>query len=148
MSATILYIIYAGLFVSVLLLIEGGFFLIQDEFGLTKAVNKRMQMIQRGQNNRAALSLIGNETARGSAKILRRLAPAVMHLLWTSGVSISMNRLITLCGAAFVAVTVTARVVFSQPLPIAVGLAVLVGIGLPWAILSIMALLSRRGGTR
>ncbi len=139
MSATILYIIYAGLFVSVLLLIEGGYFLIQDQFGLNRDVNRRMKMIRRGRNKRAALSLIRNETEQGGAKIVRWIAPAVIHLLWTAGVTIPTSRMIAMCVAAIFAVTIIARGVLSLPLPIAVGLAVLVGIGVPWTILSIMA---------
>ncbi len=139
MSATVLYIVYAGVFVSILLLIEGAYLLVRDQLGPTRDINRRMHLIRRKGDGRAALSLLKNEKEDGLEAIIRRFIPSLSLLLWTSGVSVSATRFFSLCLAIFFATTTISRLVFSAPIMTAVAIGFIIGLVLPRMMIGIKA---------
>lgn len=139
MTSTTLYAIYAGLFITAMLLIEGIYFLFHDLRSGNRDINRRMQMINRKGDAQAALSLIRAENKGGLSALVRNMFPWLTDLLWTSGVVMPMHRLFIIMAALGGFIFFLLEVVTRYPLPITILLAVIIGFGLPLAVLVVRA---------
>jgi tight adherence protein B len=135
------YLIYGAIFLCALLLVEGIYYLVNDNVGRTSKVNRRMQLLDAGQTNREVYETL----LRRTPDSVSMFGPAGSlygwfdQLVMQAGVSIATARiLLFMVGLAvftFICVLVFARATFIpsvMPLPVAAGIAgVLIGFGGP-----------------
>jgi tight adherence protein B len=139
MSATFLYAIYAGLFITAMLLIEGLYFLFHDLKGGEKDINRRMKMISKDGDGRAALTLLRTEKKDGLAAVIRSTFPSFTELLWTAGIVMPIGRIVTLMAALTVFSFLLIRLFTFNSLFSSIVLAFVLGMFLPWAFIKIRA---------
>ncbi len=142
MSATIQYAIYAGLFITAMLVIEGLYFLFHDLKGGERDINRRMKLIHKSGDGGAALNLLQAEKKGGLSAIVRQLFPSFANRLWTAGITVPIGRIAVLIVALTLLFGLILRVVTVYPLPVVIILSICIGFGLPWATVSFKA--SRR----
>jgi tight adherence protein B len=128
------YVIYAGIFLGVLLLIEGIYYLVFASRGGDKAVNRRLKMLVSGGNTREVLeTLRRNPTGSGEGEGFRMFRIAdLADLLAQAGISMSIGRVIGIMAGAGVATTLLFfALVPGTPRWIAPLVGLLVGVGVP-----------------
>ena len=123
--------VYGGLFVGVLLLIEGAYRMLVDlRFEPQRAVNRRLRMLATGANPEEVLGLLRRRDQRHET--LERFPPlrVLNMLLRHSGATISLPRLLILMALATGATYFALRFV-TVPMLTALGLALTSGVLLP-----------------
>jgi tight adherence protein B len=132
MNATALLLVYGGLFVGVLLLVEGLYhLLVALRFDPQKAVNRRLRMLASGIDPEEVLHLLRRRD-RHHGGVLDRLAPlrALNIALMQSGSTTSLPQILTLMGGASALIYLLARLA-TLPLTTALALALGFGVALP-----------------
>lgn len=142
MSATLLYAIYAGLFITSLLVIEGLYFLFHDLRGGESDINRRMKMIHKKGDGRAALSLLRAENKGGWSAVVRKIFPSFAGKLWAAGITMPMGQITIMMAALTLLSCLVLRVATANSLPMVILLAVFIGAGIPWMFITLRA--SRR----
>jgi tight adherence protein B len=128
------YIIYAGIFLGVLLLIEGIYYLLFASRGGDKAVNRRLKMLVSGGNTREVLeTLRRNPTGGGEGEGFRMFRIAdLADLLAQAGIVMSVGRVIGIMAGSGVATTLLFfALVPGTPRWIAPLVGLAVGVGVP-----------------
>lgn len=101
------YLAYGGIFLFVLLLVEGLFYLIADSRrGSSTSINRRLRMLEGGANSKEVLyrlrrTPVGSEGGLG--KHLREFAPLAKldNMITQAGLTLSTNRMLGIMGAIF-----------------------------------------------
>ena len=110
------YLLYAVVFLAVLLAVEGAMLYMRDIAGAKKRVNKRMEMLDNGASTDEVLSRLRRETAHDNGGGLRaRLLNSIDRQLSQAGVRMSRQRLLLLMGGVTLGLMVL--------LPLALGIA-------------------------
>ncbi|TNE57872.1 MAG: type II secretion system F family protein [Alphaproteobacteria bacterium] len=137
MNNITLYIMYAGLFLTALLLIEGMYFLIHDLRSGSKDINRRMRLINKEGDNKAGLALLRVEKQGGFTALARSLFPSLTDLMWTAGVVMPIGRLLTFMVALGLFSFLFLETVTPAPLILTTSLSIAIGFGFPYGILKI-----------
>jgi tight adherence protein B len=135
------YLIYGAIFLCALLLVEGVYYLVNDNVGRASTVNRRMQLLASGQSNREVYETLLRRTASNLSAygLAGRIYSALDHLVMQAGITLPTVRILMfmvgLAAFAFIAILVLARTTFIpsvMPLPMAALLGgVLIGFGFP-----------------
>lgn len=137
MDANFAYIIYPLVFIAVILLVEGLYFLISSTTQDEKAANQRMKLIDKTGDEQIGLSLLENRTRRKAHTSTDSFLDKLQKLLWSSGMNL------TLAGFFIVALLVAAGVfsicffVREMGILLSSPIALTLGFGIPYAVVSV-----------
>ncbi len=127
-----LTLLYGALFVGVLLLVEGLYYVINDMRGGAKAtINRRLRLIESSDNSQQALYKLRRRRADGKTRALADLIPAMERLLAQSGVTITSAQVFAIMISVAVVMFVLLLFVAKLSLVIAFVAALLLGAVLP-----------------
>ena len=127
-----LILLYGAMFVGVLLLVEGIYYLVDDLRGGPKAnINRRLRLLDSSDNSQEALHKLRRRRADGKAQMFTNLVPRLEKLLAQSGTTITAGQVLAMMVG--VAVIMFGLLVFVAKLNMVTGpiLALLLGIALP-----------------
>lgn len=106
-------IFYGIVFLAVLLLVEGGYFLIRDSRSGKSGINRRLRMIAEGGDQRALLAQLRRDADRS---FVGRLLPGVDRQLREAGMTVSTARFVLIMLACMVMATAAVRLGLRLPL--------------------------------
>src|SRR5262245_48330290 len=98
MSGVFAYIVYAAIFIAVVLAIEGVWLVARSVSRQSREINRRLGLIAAKQDPKAALSLMKESEGGPLSRAITRRAPWLGQLIWMSRVTLSPVTL--LCVAA------------------------------------------------
>ena len=127
-----LLLLYGAMFVGVLLLVEGLFYLVDDLRGGPKAaINRRLRLLESADNTQQVLYKLRRRNAEGKAQYFTNLVPRLEKLLAQSGATITGGQVLAVMVS--LAVILFGALVFVAKLNVVTALAgsVLLGSVLP-----------------
>ncbi len=131
------YILYTALFIGVLLFIEGIYYLIQDSRGGTQAtINRRLRMLARGESSAEILRKLRRQSEKTSIQMIAQILPRFDQMITHAGLTISVTRMLTIMGGLSLVVFVGLFALKTFAVGVALGIAGVVGVGLPILYLS------------
>lgn len=139
------YILYGVIFLTVLLLVEGAYYLFVDSSLNKRRTNRRLSMLNSGMEGREVLDLLRRQPSReGGVNPLVHPLAYLDSLIAASGLAISKKRVglfmvlaTLLAGVGLQVAQWTGRLPISfSPLHIQAAMALLVGVALPYVYLS------------
>ncbi len=141
-----IYILYGVIFISVLLLVEGIYYLFIDSTLAKRRANRRVSMLDSGMEGREVLDLLRRQTVNESQGLDRVLHPIsyLENLIAQSGAQTTPRHIAMFMGGIAFAVLVGLQVLYSagrlppifSPIYVQAVVAVLVGVLLPVMYLS------------
>ncbi len=133
MSDTVLYLIYAGIFIGVLLAVEGLFYFARSMTdGHERQVNRRMRMLSKSRDGRLTLQRLRREEQGDFSKRLASILPSLENLIASSGLMITTTRLFVMMGITACAVFAALRLFVILSVGGSLLLAILAGFALPY----------------
>lgn len=139
MQNTTLYIVYALLFVVVVMLVEGIYLLVSDTNKDERIANKRMAMINNSPDDAPVLLLMqkieGSRLNRSIASIL----PNLKRKLWAADVKLTVLGFFRLTLVLSIALAALFNLVLGFDLIVAIPQAILIGFGAPYSYLTAKA---------
>lgn len=136
MGTNLSYIIYALIFIAVILLVEGLYFLISTTTQNEQAANKRMKLIDKTGDAQIGMSLLENRSRRRAGKSSNSMLEKLQKRLWSSGTNLTV-------AGFFICAILIAMAIFSynyfisnNNIIFSVALSSVVGLGLPFAFIS------------
>lgn len=139
MQNTTLYIIYALIFVVVVMLVEGIYMLISDTAKDERIANKRMAMINNSPDDAPVLLLMQKYEGSRFNKSISSFLPNLKRKLWAADVNLTVLGFFRLTGAIAILLAFILRMGVGLDLFMAIPLAVFLGFALPYVFLSIKA---------
>ena len=137
MTDTVLYLIYAGIFVGVLFAVEGLFFFIRSmSDGHERNVNRRMRMLSKSGDGRMTLQKLRREEQGDFSKKLASIIPSLENLIASSGVMITTTRLFVMMGVSACAVFAALRLFVIMPTVTSIFISIVAGFALPYLYLA------------
>ena len=91
MSANLTYLIYAVIFIAVVLLVEGLYFLISSTTQDEKTANRRMKLIDKTGNAQIGISLLENRNRRKANSESDSIFDKLQKLIWSSGLNLTLS---------------------------------------------------------
>lgn len=124
---------YGSLFVAILLLFEGVYYLVRSVGGNSeRAVNRRLRMLAQGNDSRSTLRKLRRERRDLLSSFLIQLVPSAERMITQAGMTVSLARVFL----TMVGIWVVSYVVFELWTPVGpitnIGLATLLGVALPY----------------
>ncbi len=98
MGSYTLYIIYALIFMTVLLLVEGLYFLTSAKTRTDEAANKRMKLIKKTGDETIGIMLLRSQSGGKFSKQLGRYMPQIQKTLWAANSGLTPSGFFMLCG--------------------------------------------------
>lgn len=138
MDGAFAYVVYAAVFVAVVLGIEGLWLFIRSVSPHQREINRRLALISEKNDVHAALSLMKEREGGPISHTITEHAPWLGQLLWMSRAKVSAAQLLALT-AALVFVFITFSLMTGAPFILCLVFGGGAGIGLPFGILSILA---------
>ncbi len=133
MSDTVLYLIYAGVFIGVLLAVEGLFYFLRSmSDGHERNVNRRMRMLSKSRDGRLTLQKLRREEQGDFSKRLASVIPSLENLIASSGLMITTTRLFVMMGITACVVFAAFRLFVILPTASAMFIALVAGFALPY----------------
>jgi tight adherence protein B len=138
MSGAFAYIIYAVIFVAIVLAVEGAWLFVRSVSPESREINRPLALISRRNDPKAALSRMKEREGGPLSHAIIVRAPWLSQMLWMSRTKISPAALLGLCGGLallFVAlISIT-----GAPFILALVFGVMAGCGIPLGIIAIAA---------
>lgn len=131
-------LLYAGLFVGVLLLVEGLYQLLAARFGHDAHINRRLRMLESGTDPEEVLRTLRREP-KGAGGLARHVAvfARLDRLAARAGVAIGAPRLLLIMAALAAVLYAGFRLGLGTPSFVALGVGIPAGIALPLMYLSV-----------
>jgi tight adherence protein B len=131
-----IFLVYAAVFLFVLLAVEGGFYLLADRGGGGRKINRRLQLLASGVESQEVLYKLRRAqkpAEEGKSAISKILGPvrALDELITQAGMTITTRRMIMVMFAITLGVFATLLVFFASTPVRALLVSILVGIALP-----------------
>ncbi|NNC36209.1 MAG: type II secretion system F family protein [Hyphomonadaceae bacterium] len=98
MGSNFTYVVYAIIFLAVILLVEGLYFLISSTTQDEKSANKRMKLIDKTGDQQIGLSLLENRTRRKKNAASDSVFDKLQKLLWSSGMNLTLLGFFAIAG--------------------------------------------------
>jgi tight adherence protein B len=112
------YVLYAAVFIAVVLAAEGLWLTLRNLMGEGRDINRRLSMIRKTDNPVAALSLITSQQGGGISGLIDARFPSIKRSLWAARAPLTSAQMVGVALGAFVLVTVILAAL-RLPLPIA-----------------------------
>lgn len=142
MQGNSLYVIYALIFVVVVMLVEGIYLLISDPAKDERIANKRMALINETDDDGVGLLLLSKQNGSALNQRIAKIIPNLNSMLWAANVSLTVSGFLMISFAVFLAMFFAFTILGNLSTLLAIPLGLLLGIAIPYLFLSIKA--SRR----
>lgn len=139
MGSISIYIIYALIFMSVLLLVEGLFFLISSTTQNEQAANKRMRLIDKTGDENIGITLLQNKSKRGQSVDSRSFLDRLDSKLWMANSKLTLSGFFMLCFGITVAIAAALFIGRGLTILLAIPIGLVFGITVPYLYLSFKA---------
>lgn len=138
MTGAFTYIVYAAVFVAVVLIVEGLWLFLRSVSPHAREVNRRLALINEKGDAKAALSLLKERRGGPVSQWISEFAPWLAQMLWMSRVAVTPARLLAIAaGLSLGAVLLFGFIGAPSIMALVFGLTV--GFGAPLSIIAIMA---------
>lgn len=138
MDISITYLIYALVFLSILLAIEGVYMLTRSSNSREIAVNRRMKLAKTAPDATLLPSLLRNKVLGGPVtRFLLSVKPDLEHAFWAANVPVTPARALAYAATAFVAIMLLFQATAILPPLLEFAVAALVCFGIPMLVLNI-----------
>jgi tight adherence protein B len=138
MSGAFAYIVYAAVFVAIVLAVEGLWLFARSLSPESREINRRLAVIAEKKDPKAALSLMKERLGGPLSQAIVERAPWLAQMLWMSRARISPAALLGLAGGLSAAFVLLAGLSGAPPiLTLVFGIAA--GAGLPFGVVAFMA---------
>lgn len=138
MNVAVNQIIYALVFLAILLLVEGVYLLVRGSNGRTLAVNRRMDIANEPTTQTLRPSLLRERVLGGPvSQALMSMMPDLEDAFWAANLKITPARALVYCSIGFLVVLAGLLVVNVLPGPAPIFVAAGVAFGLPFLALNI-----------
>jgi tight adherence protein B len=132
------WIVYALVFITILLLVEGVFLFMTGTSARDAAVNRRMEVVKRTDTTSIAPSLLRNKVIGGAlSQWLLKATPNLERAFWAANLSITPVRAAIMCITVFAVLMIGLSVWGFFPLIMQLVIAAGVAFGLPLLVLNI-----------
>ncbi len=138
MSGSFAYIIYAGIFIAVVLGIEGLWLFGRSISPQSREVNRRLSLIAQRQDPKAALSLMKERQGGAISQAIIARAPWLAQMIWMARASVSPAALLALAGG-FTLLFVLIFTFTGAPFLLALFFGMAIGVGVPFGTLALLA---------
>ncbi len=143
MSGAFAYIVYAAIFIAVVLAVEGAWLVARSVSGQSREINRRLALIAQKQDPKAALSLMRESEGGPLSHAITKRAPWLAQLIWMARVKVSPVML--LGAAAGLAVLFIVLFSFSgAPFLLSLVFGAGAGLGIPFGLLAFLAAQRRK----
>lgn len=126
MGNLLTYVLYAAVFIAVVLAAEGLWLTLRNLMGEGRDINRRLSMIRKTDNPVAALSLITSQQGGGLSGLIDARFPFIKRSLWAARAPLSSAQMVGVALGAFVLITVILAAL-RLPLPVAMFAGLLFG---------------------
>jgi tight adherence protein B len=138
MSGAFAYIIYAAVFIAIVLAVEGLWLFGRSMSPGSREINRRLALIAEKKDPKAALSLMKDRLGGPLSQAIAERAPWLAQMIWISRAQVTPATLVGLAaGMAFVFVTLLS--VTGAPSLLSVIFGISAGVGLPFGVVAFMA---------
>jgi tight adherence protein B len=138
MSGAFAYIVYAAIFIAVVLAVEGAWLVARSVSGQSREINRRLSLIALKQDPKAALSLMKESAGGELSRAITQRAPWLGQLIWMSRATLSPLMLLGLA-AGLSALLVLLFGFFGAPFILSFIFGAGAGVGLPFGVLALLA---------
>jgi len=135
MGTYTLYIIYALIFMTVLLLVEGVYFLVSTTTKSEQAANKRMKLIDKTGDAHIGITLLENRSKRGRNSDTDSFIEKIQKMLWAANSKLTASGFFMLCIALTAIIFVIYFVILNTNPLMAIPAALVKGVGIPYVVM-------------
>ena len=144
MNITINQIIYALVFVSIVLIVEAIYYFLRGSDHQELAANRRMQVVQKSDTGVLNPSIMRKEVIGGAfSRGLFKIAPNLERMFLVANLRITPGALVGLSILLVAVVFYFLRFVVTVPVGMAFGASLIIGLGLPFLVLNIIVSIQR-----
>jgi tight adherence protein B len=138
MSGAFAYIVYAAIFIAVVLAVEGIWLFGRSVTPQSREINRRLALIAQKQDPKAALSLLKEREGGSLSQAINARAPWLAQMIWMARAKVAPATLIGLAlGFAFVFVMLFSFT--GAPMLLALVFGAAIGLGVPFGSLAFLA---------
>ena len=127
-----LYIVYALVFMTVLLVVEGLYFLMSSTTRTEQAANKRMKLIKKTGEDNIGITLLRSQADSNLSRRLNSYMPAIQKTLWAANSGLTLSGFFMLCAIVTVIVFFLVNLLSPFGVFLRTILALGIGFGLPY----------------
>jgi len=138
MSGAFAYIVYAAVFIAVVLAVEGVWLFVRSVSPQSREINRRLALIAQKQDPKAALSLIKEREGGPLSHAITARAPWIGQMIWMARAKVAPAALLALA-FGFAAVFVLLFSFSGAPLVLALVFGLAMGVGIPFGALAFLA---------
>lgn len=138
MSGAFAYIVYAAVFVAIVLLVEGLWLFARSVSPQAREINRRLALIAQKEDPRAALTLMKERFGGALSQAITDQAPWLAQMLWIARAKITPAALVGLAAGLSV-LLVTLAGFTGAPVMLSLVFGVAAGVGLPFGAIAFMA---------
>ncbi|MGD9980516.1 MAG: type II secretion system F family protein [Hyphomonadaceae bacterium] len=138
MSGAFAYIVYAAVFIAVVLAVEGVWLFVRSVSPQSREINRRLALIAQKQDPKAALSLIKEREGGPLSHAITARAPWIGQMIWMARAKVAPATLLALA-SGFAAVFVLLFSFSGAPLLLSLVFGLAMGIGIPFGALAFLA---------
>ena len=138
MSGAFAYLVYAAIFIAVVLAVEGAWLVARSVSGQSREINRRLSLIALKQDPKAALSLMKESAGGDLSRAITQRAPWLGQLIWMSRATLSPLMLLAFA-AGLSALLILLFSFFGAPFILSFVFGAGAGVGLPFGVLALLA---------
>jgi tight adherence protein B len=138
MSGAFAYIIYAAIFIAVVLAVEGIWLFARSVSPQSREINRRLALIAEKKDPRAALSLMKEREGGPLSHAINEQAPWIGQMIWMARAKVAPATLIGLA-LGFAAVFIFLFSFTGAPIVLTLVFGVVAGVGIPFGALAFLA---------
>lgn len=138
MSGAFAYIVYAAVFVAVVLAVEGAWLFVRSASPQSREINRRLALIAQKQDARAALSLMKERAGGPLSHAITARAPWIGQMIWMARANVAPAALLGLA-LGFAIVFVLLFSLSGAPLLLSLVFGAASGLGIPFGALAFLA---------
>ncbi len=138
MSGAFAYIVYAAIFIAVVLAVEGVWLFARSLSPQSREINRRLALIAQKQDPKAALSLLKERAGGPLSHAISERAPWISQMIWMARAKVAPAALLGLA-AGFAVIFVVLFNFSGAPLILSLVFGAAAGIGVPFGSLAFLA---------
>ncbi|MGD9966265.1 MAG: type II secretion system F family protein [Hyphomonadaceae bacterium] len=139
MSGAFAYVVYAAIFIAVVLAVEGIWLFIRSVSPQSREINRRLALIAQKKDPKAALTLMKEREGGRLSQAINEHAPWIGQMIWMARAKVAPAALIALA-LGFAAVFVFLFSFSGAPLILSLVFGAAAGVGIPFGALAMLAL--------